>query len=293
MINFNQRLYRRGSVIRYVPVVAGLFFLYALYAVLTVPTKSMQDPVQKPPVAPFKRTIAGQGIIEPSSENIAIGVPVGGVVLQLHVNVGDALKKGQPLFTLDNRPLVAAVEAARVNLADTNFRLKLYEDLKNTSAQRKEELFIRRFAVQRDAARLAELEAQLAQYTLTAPIDGKVLRSNIRVGEFAAAGVLRDPLMVLGNVDPLYVRVQIDETQASQIYADALASGTVRGMPNKEIRLSFVRKEPLIIPKRSLSGDPGERADTRVLEVIYRLDNPPDNIFVGQQMDVFISASAP
>lgn len=149
------------------------------------------------------------------------------------------------------------MEAARVNLADTNFRLKLYEDLKNTSAQRKEELFIRRFAVQRDAARLAELEAQLAQYTLTAPIDGKVLRSNIRVGEFAAAGVLRDPLMVLGNVDPLYVRVQIDETQASQIYADALASGTVRGMPSKEIRLSFVRKEPLIIPKRSLSGDPG------------------------------------
>ncbi|MFN9323126.1 MAG: efflux RND transporter periplasmic adaptor subunit [Holosporales bacterium] len=293
MKNLSQRLSSRSSAIRYVPVIAGLFLAYALYAVLTVPTKPMREPVQKPPTSTFAQTLAGQGIIEPSSENIAIGVPVGGVVLQVHVNVGDTVKKGQPLLTLDNRPLVASVEAAKIALADAEFRRQIYENLKGTSAQRKEELFIRRFAAQREAARLAELEAQLAQYTLTAPIDGKVLRSNIRVGEFASTGVLRDPLMVLGNVDPLHVRVQIDETQASRINPDAPASGSVRGTPNKPISLSFVRKEPLIIPKRSLSGDPGERADTRVLEVIYRLNNSPANISVGQQMDVFISASAP
>lgn len=45
-----------------------------------------------------------------------------------------------------------------------------------------------------------------------------------------------------------------------------------------------------MIPKKSLTGDATERVDTRVLQVIYRLQNPvPAALFVGQQMDVFIA----
>ena len=47
------------------------------------------------------------------------------------------------------------------------------------------------------------------------------------------------------------------------------------------------------MPKKSLTGDSTERVDTRVLQVIYEFDPtglPP--LFVGQQMEVFIDASA-
>ena len=297
-----RQFFRAQKILRLFPIVAGLMFVYALYAVASVPGRSVRDPVAAPPLAKFAQQVVGQGLIEANSENIAIGVPFGGVVRSVAVNVGDSVKKGKALFTLDNRPAVAAVEQARAQLAvakanrdDAEFRRKVYEDLVGSTANRKEELGSRRYAAQAAQANvdLAEAnlnssEAVLAQHTINAPVDGVVLRRNVREGEFAQAGVLASPLMVVGNISPLHVRVQIDETQAQQVREGAAAVGTVRGAPDRAIKLKFVRKEPLVIPKRFLSGDAGERADTRILEVIYALEGAHDAAFVGQQMDVFI-----
>jgi hypothetical protein len=49
-----------------------------------------------------------------------------------------------------------------------------------------------------------------------------------------------------------------------------------------------VRIEPYILPKKSLSGESTERVDTRVLQIIFRFQNPDFPVYVGQQMDVFI-----
>lgn len=38
----------------------------------------------------------------------------------------------------------------------------------------------------------------------------------------------------------------------------------------------------------SLTGDPGERVDTRVLQVIYQVVAPTKTLFVGQQMDLLV-----
>ena len=54
--------------------------------------------------------------------------------------------------------------------------------------------------------------------------------------------------------------------------------------------LRFVRFEPFVVPKRSLTGDSTERVDTRVLQVIYRVERDDLPLFVGQQVDVFIDA---
>ena len=55
-------------------------------------------------------------------------------------------------------------------------------------------------------------------------------------------------------------------------------------------RLDFVRLEPYVVPKKSLTGDSSERVDTRVLQVIFAFERGDLPIFVGQQMDVFIDA---
>jgi hypothetical protein len=74
---------------------------------------------------------------------------------------------------------------------------------------------------------------------------------------------------------------------------NAAAVATVRGNANLKTKLSFVRFEPYVLPKKSLTGDNTERVDTRVLQVIYRVDDNKLPLFVGQQMDVFIDAPAP
>ena len=69
------------------------------------------------------------------------------------------------------------------------------------------------------------------------------------------------------------------------------ARAYIKGRRDVEIDLRFSRIEPYIVPKRSLTGESGERVDTRVLQVIYQFDRPKGaEVFVGQQMDVFLDA---
>jgi hypothetical protein len=98
------------------------------------------------------------------------------------------------------------------------------------------------------------------------------------------------PLVLFGSVEPLHLRVDIDEHEASRVRPDSPAVALVRGAPATRTKLEFVRFEPYVIPKRSLTGDSTERVDTRVLQVIYRFERGELPVFVGQQMDVFIEA---
>ncbi len=70
--------------------------------------------------------------------------------------------------------------------------------------------------------------------------------------------------------------------------ADAPAVATVRGRPDHEFALKFLRVEPYVVPKRSLTGDTTERVDTRVLQVIYKIESKGERLYVGQQIDACI-----
>ncbi len=67
----------------------------------------------------------------------------------------------------------------------------------------------------------------------------------------------------------------------------------LRGDTRQEYPLTFVRVEPYVIPKKSLTGDNTERVDTRVLQVIYAIESGRDRVYVGQQVDVFIQSATP
>ena len=68
------------------------------------------------------------------------------------------------------------------------------------------------------------------------------------------------------------------------------AVAKLRGDPSQQFALRFVRVEPYVVPKKSLTGDNVERVDTRVLQVIYAIDTKGTPMYVGQQLDVFLSA---
>jgi HlyD family secretion protein len=135
-------------------------------------------------------------------------------------------------------------------------------------------------------------EADLAQLTVRAPIAGTVLQVNLRPGEFAQAGVLATPLMVIGQLDPLHVRVDVDEADIGRFSPGARAYASLRGQATRRAEMTFVRIEPFVVPKRALTGSTVERVDTRVLRVIYALPTGVLDAFAGQQVDVFIEATS-
>src|ERR1700726_2885062 len=85
-------------------------------------TAPVAEPVTQPANAPFSSYIFGPGIVEASTENIAIGTPVSGIVTAVYVKWGDRVRTGDPLFTIESSDLKAQLPPtlARVKEADAN-----------------------------------------------------------------------------------------------------------------------------------------------------------------------------
>ena len=75
--------------------------------------------------------------------------------------------------------------------------------------------------------------------------------------------------MLVGNLDKMHVRVDIDENDAWRFKPEAPAMAFIRGQPKFKTDLTFEYVESYVIPEGSLTGDSTERVDTRVMQVIY------------------------
>jgi len=82
----------------------------------------------------------------------------------------------------------------------------------------------------------------------------------------------------------------VDERDIPRFRPGSPAKAYPRGETSCELALRFVRVEPLVLPKKALTGDNTERVDTRVLQVIYAVESANDRIYIGQQLDIFIRA---
>ena len=153
----------------------------------------------------------------------------------------------------------------------------------------KPDLDVARAAVVQADAEVAQISTEIDRAIVRAPIDGQVLQVNVRVGE-RVGDQSQQALMVLGRVPPLHVRADIDEHDIAEFRQDAKAVLQLRGKNDRHYPLRFVRVEPYVVGKRWLTGDNTERVDTRVLQVIYALDDIDSAVYVGQQVDVFIDA---
>lgn len=273
-------------------------------------------PVAPPPRAPFAEKVAATGLIEAARENVRIASPKPGLVTRVHVGVGQPVKAGEPLFQLDSREALARVrtvesqiDLARAQLAidrnqvaDAADQLGRFERLEKSRVASEDELKRREFALAGARARATATEAQIAALTtqldqarveldvltVRAPRDGTLLQVNIREGEYAPAAMLSEPLILLGDTSTLQVRAEVDEQNSVLISSQAAATASLKGHADRTIPLRFVRIEPYIVPKRSLTGDSLERVDTRVLQIVYAFDRPTFATYVGQQVDVFI-----
>ncbi len=310
------------------PVLALIGLIGAvIFLVYGLPDREIAEPANEPPKAVGELAdgdrVAGAGIVEPASEIIDIGSALSGLVTDLRVSPGDRVEKGQPLFLVDDRSARARVAEANaairearaaINEAQTardtaRQQLALYEGLSDPAAVSRSEVI----RVEGDAsaassrlelarARLGAAQAQAAsarteleRLTVRAPIAGEILAVNIRPGEFVAtqgAGNAQ-PFIQMGETNPLHVRVDVDENEAVRVNLGAPAIVSPRGAAGIRVEASFVRAEPQVVPKRSLTNSAAERVDVRVLQLIYALPQGADAAAfrVGQQIDAFIPAN--
>lgn len=354
-------------------VLAAAGMAVALLALTpTFPAPPDIKPERSPSVNPFPKGIAALGVLECSPREASLAAPVAGLVTSVAVKVGDAVKAGEPLLTIDDRqlraelvrleaavpvkqaaidrwsalpraedlpPLEALVksaeslaQAAAMDLSSKEDDLGRIEAAAKERARSERDVAAARFARDESAAKKAEADAAVARaradlakakaggwapdlviaqaelaqqkaavealkieldrLTVKAPRDGVILRRDIEPGEPSRTDPQR-PMLVLGDLSTLFVRAQVDEEDIALVRMGARAVGRTRGAVVEEAPLTIVRIEPYARGKTQLTGANAERVDTRVIEVVLRVEaGGPRTLYPGQAVDVYIEGAA-
>jgi RND family efflux transporter MFP subunit len=273
------------------------------------------QPLVPPPQSPYTDSIGGRGLVESVNENVRIAPATSGLIREVAVKVGDKVSKGDVLFAMDDRDAIslvkvqeaqvgvleAQVATSQTIVADRKDQLDRTTRLREKNVSSEDEAKRNLFAWQAAdhqlqstladlnlaRVRLADARVRLDLLTIRSPRDGTVLQVNIRAGEYMMVNAT-EPSILLGDISQLQLRVDVDESDAPSIREGCTGVAFLKGSREKSVPLEFVRIEPYILPKKSLSGESTERVDTRVLQIIFRFKNPAFPVYVGQQMDVFL-----
>jgi len=174
---------------------------------------------------PMPMTIEGIGTAEPYS-TVAVHSQVTGELTSVHFTDGDDVEKGQLLFTLDRRPLEAALQQAEAalerdlaQLTNAAAQFQRYQDLSDRGIATREQLDQTRTnkatleaAVAADRAAVENARVQLAYATVSAPLAGRTGKLMIHAGNLVRANDTT-PLVVINQVTPIYVSFAIAEGQ--------------------------------------------------------------------------------
>ncbi len=292
------------------PLIAIFGLVFAIFVVFKLkPDNSTLKPPREPASInkeqgkfEQEKIVVALGLIEPKGEEIAIATYVGGVVEEVFVETGDDIKKGDDLFLIDSRRARAQIdvansqlEVAKAKLKTAQSKLDFYKKIDNEEAVAKEEMENRENELLQAQANLEEAKARIQQaqiefdlHLVKSPIDGKVLKVNIRKGELVSANSVNEKYMIIADLSSYNVRTQIDEYSIADLGKNISATVIVKGARKEEIKASLLRIEPYVEAKRNLSGAAKELVDTRILDIIFRIDENRQDIFVGQQVDVYI-----
>ncbi len=199
------------------------------------------------------------GAAEPFS-SVAIRAQTTGQLTGVNFTEGDDVTAGQVLFTLDKRPLEAAMQQAQANLdrdlaqaANAAQQAKRFEELAQRGIAPREQVDTSKSTaaalnatVDADKAALENAKVQLQYATITAPISGRTGALMVHEGNLVRAND-QASLVVINQVSPISVTFAIPEARLPELkkYMSAGALRVTANPPNDESpaavgRIAFV-----------------------------------------------------
>lgn len=181
----------------------------------------------------LERIVVASGTIEPE-DLVEVRPKVSGIVEHFRVDAGDRVRAGQVVAEIDRETLQAAVREARAIVREA----VVARDHAGLELQRRVDLFKRgvdsqdaldrdraahagaEARLQRAQATLERLEQELAYATITAPIDGLVLRRELNPGAAVAsvASVTGGTvLMTIADTSQMHLLGTVDENEIAQV----------------------------------------------------------------------------
>lgn len=197
----------------------------------------------EPQTVPVKVSFVAQ--VE-SSHQVDIVARVNGFLDKIQYTEGSAVKQGQTLFVMDQKPFLTQVEAARGALANNEAqlwtaqanlnRIKPLAELDAASKSDLDNAFgavqSAEAAVHSARARLEESELNLSYTVIKSPVTGISGEAQVREGAYLTAGP-GGYLSYVAQVDPAWVNFSVSQNQLTKS-REAIAAGQVIAPPNQE-----------------------------------------------------------
>ncbi len=250
--------------------------------------------------------VTASGKIEPQL-SVDIASDITGRIINLPVDEGDIVRRGQLLLRIDPTQFEAAAQRAEAMLSSAKAS-ELQATVNRDQAKRQLDRLLALRAtdpnmvteaeletaqtnydvavaiaesqshqVAQSAAGLREAEEQLSKTILTAPMDGKITRLAVEEGEVALASTFSRAtglLMTVSDLSIIQVNVRVDETDVVRLTAGDSAEITIDAFPDTTFsgRVTKISQSAIQVA----AGGSGDRAVDYEVEIT--LDNPPPGI---------------
>lgn len=255
--------------------------------------------------APIEREVTNYliytGVVE-ASERVELRARVQGFLEAVEFQPGQRVSRGDVLFRIDPRPYQAAVDQARAAVQAQQAALvgaendaRLARDLADKRAGPEIDAVIK--AARRDSiiaeiaraeALLADAQLNLEYCTIVAPIDGRIGRNLVDVGNLVGRG---EPTLLAEIVQatPCYVSIDVSESDVLSVRRRRQAEGVDRTAEPGQVAPGEWRPAELALASESEFGHPGRvdyvdprmDAETGTLRVRTRYENESETLLPG------------
>jgi len=174
-----------------------------------------------------------------SKDLLFMPAPFDGFLQSVHVEVGEAVRAGQVLASLDTRDLTLEASMAAADLTRM-----AREAEKAQAARQLADMQITLARQQQAAARLALVEHQLGQARVVAPHDGIVVEGDLKknLGAPVRKG---DLLLKLAQTGDIVVEIAIDESDVHEVKVGSRGEFALVGRPDQRFGMVLERIDPV------------------------------------------------
>jgi HlyD family secretion protein len=253
--------------------------------------------------------VTASGKIEPQT-SVDISADITGRIIEIAVEEGDLVRKGQFLLQIDPAQYQAAVSRAEGVVSSTQatlLQVRASRDQAERDWKRADQLIrlgpnliapqqaeaaktalevaeatyqATRAQLDQSRAGLREAKDNLAKTRLVSPITGRVVRLAVEEGEVAVPGTFSREtglLLTIADLSVILAKVQVDETDVVRLTDHDSVEVTIDAYPDSTFvgRVTRVSQSAKLTNTQTASGSNDRAVD---FDVEIRLDDPPGDI---------------
>ncbi|RQO36516.1 efflux RND transporter periplasmic adaptor subunit [Herminiimonas sp. KBW02] len=200
-------------------------------------------------VSEIERPLIAPGVIEAVAEKLVkVAPPVPGRIIRLQRTLGDPVKAGDPLFTLDSAEISSArseytkARNAQAQAQRDFARQKLLFDADITAKKDYEAAQLTMDSADSDAHAAADRLAQLgvatqahtrSEYVLRSPISGRVIEMDGSQGGYW--NDINAPIMTVADLSTVWLTANVAERNLGQVFIGQKAHITLNAYPDQQV----------------------------------------------------------